>query len=61
MCRSWRCRIGASTNYKGEKGNAGYDTANYRGFVIRGGSLAAMGVGALWLIERTAKVAILPM
>ena len=33
----------------------------YRGLVIRGGSLAAMGVGALWLIERTANVAILPM
>jgi hypothetical protein len=35
--------------------------AQYRGLVIRGGSLAAMLVGALWLIERTANVAILPM
>ena len=35
--------------------------ARYRGLVIRGGSLAAMLVGALWLIERTANVAILPM
>jgi hypothetical protein len=33
----------------------------YRGLVIRGGSLAAMLVGALWLIERTANVSILPM
>jgi len=35
--------------------------SQYRGLVIRGGSLAAMLVGALWLIERTANVAILPM
>jgi hypothetical protein len=33
----------------------------YRGLVIRGGSLAAMLVGVLWLIERTANVSILPM
>jgi hypothetical protein len=33
----------------------------YRGLVIRGGSFAAMLVGALWLIERTANVSILPM
>ena len=33
----------------------------YRTFVIRGGSYAAMGVAALWLIERTANVSILPM
>ncbi|MDE2094628.1 MAG: HupE/UreJ family protein, partial [Burkholderiales bacterium] len=31
----------------------------YRGWAIRGGSLAAMVVGALWLIERTANVSIL--
>jgi hypothetical protein len=35
--------------------------SQYRGLVIRGGSLAAMLVGALWLIERTANVAILPI
>jgi len=33
----------------------------YRALVIRGGSYAAMVVGALWLIERTANVSILPM
>jgi len=33
----------------------------YRGIVIRGGSFAAIAVGALWLIERTANVSILPM
>lgn len=33
----------------------------YRSLVIRGGSLAAMLVGALWLIERTANVSLLPM
>jgi len=33
----------------------------YRGLVIRGGSFAAMLVGVLWLIERTANVSILPM
>ena len=32
----------------------------YRPLVIRGGSCAALAVGALWLIERTANVAILP-
>ena len=31
----------------------------YRAWAIRGGSLAAMLVGALWLIERTANVSIL--
>ena len=31
----------------------------YRAWVIRGGSLAAMLVGVLWLIERTANVSIL--
>jgi len=34
---------------------------HYRGLVIGGGSLAAMLVGVLWLIERTANVSILPM
>ncbi|MEP7299669.1 MAG: HupE/UreJ family protein [Burkholderiales bacterium] len=33
----------------------------YRALVIRGGSYAAMAVGVLWLIERTANVSILPM
>jgi hypothetical protein len=33
----------------------------YRALVVRGGSLAAMLVGVLWLIERTTNVAILPM
>jgi len=33
----------------------------YREFVIGGGSFAAMLVGALWLLERTANVSILPM
>ena len=33
----------------------------YRTLVIRGGSFAAMLVGLLWLIERTANVSILPM
>ena len=33
----------------------------YRAWVIRGGSLAAMLVGVLWLIERTANVSILPI
>ncbi len=33
----------------------------YRPLVIRGGSFAAIVVGLLWLIERTANVSILPM
>lgn len=33
----------------------------YRAIVIRGGSFAAIVVGVLWLIERTANVSILPM
>ena len=33
----------------------------YRALVVGGGSAAAIVVGALWLIERTANVAILPM
>ena len=33
----------------------------YRPLVIRGGSCAAIVIGALWLIERTANVSILPM
>ena len=35
--------------------------ARYRPIVIGSGSFAAIVVGALWLIERTANVAILPM
>jgi hypothetical protein len=31
----------------------------YRAWVIRGGSMAAMVIGVLWLIERTANVSIL--
>jgi len=33
--------------------------ALYPGLVIRGGSFAAIGVGALWLVERTANVSVL--
>ena len=33
----------------------------YRALVVRGGSFAAILVGVLWLIERTANVSILPM
>ena len=32
----------------------------YRGWVIRGGSYAAIFVGMLWLIERTANVSLMP-
>ena len=34
---------------------------HYRSWVIRGGSYAAIVVGVLWLIERTANVSIIPM
>ncbi len=37
------------------------DLARYPALVIRGGSLAAMAVGALWFVERTANVSLLPM
>ena len=37
------------------------DGTHYRAWVIRGGSLAAMLIGVLWLIERVANVAILPI
>jgi hypothetical protein len=33
----------------------------YRPIVVRGGSLAAIGIGALWLVERTANVSLLPI
>ena len=33
--------------------------AGYPALVIRGGSLAAMLVGVVWLIERTANVSVL--
>lgn len=33
---------------------------HYRGWVIRGGSYAAIFVGVLWLIERTANVSLMP-
>lgn len=33
----------------------------YRGWVLRGGSYAAMFVGVLWLIERTANISLLPI
>lgn len=33
----------------------------YRSWVIRGGSLAAILVGVLWLIERTANVSLMPI
>ena len=35
-------------------------STHYRAWVIRGGSLAAILIGGLWLIERTANVSILP-
>ena len=34
---------------------------HYRVWVVRGGSVAAMLIGALWLIERTANVSLLPV
>ena len=34
---------------------------HYRAWVIRGGSYAAIVVGVLWLIERTANVSLIPM
>jgi len=33
---------------------------HYRGWVVRGGSCAAILVGVLWLIERTANVSLMP-
>ena len=33
----------------------------YRPIVVRGGSLVALGVGVLWLVERTANVSLLPI
>ncbi|HEY9065200.1 MAG TPA: HupE/UreJ family protein [Burkholderiaceae bacterium] len=33
----------------------------YRAWVVRGGSMAAMAVGALWLLERTVNVSLLPV
>ena len=33
----------------------------YPNWVLRGGSVAAMAIGALWLVERTANVALLPL
>ena len=36
------------------------DRPQYRGWVIRGGSYAAIFVGVLWLIERTANVSLMP-
>jgi hypothetical protein len=33
----------------------------YRPIVVRGGSLVAIGVGVLWLVERTANVSLLPI
>ena len=34
---------------------------HYRSWVIRGGSFAAIVIGVLWLIERTANVSLIPM
>ena len=34
---------------------------HYRSWVIRGGSFAAIVVGVLWLVERTANVSLIPM
>ena len=36
-------------------------SAYYGTWVIRGGSMAAMVMGALWLVERTANVSLLPL
>jgi HupE / UreJ protein len=36
------------------------DRPQYRGWVVRGGSYAAILVGVLWLIERTANVSLMP-
>ena len=36
------------------------DRPHYRGWVVRGGSYAAICVGVLWLIERTANVSLMP-
>ena len=36
-------------------------SARYGTWVIRGGSMAAMVMGALWLVERTANVSLLPL
>jgi hypothetical protein len=33
----------------------------YPAWFIRGGSIAAMAVGAVWFVERTANVSILPL
>jgi hypothetical protein len=33
----------------------------YRQIVVHGGSLAAIGIGVLWLVERTANVSLLPI
>jgi hypothetical protein len=35
--------------------------ARYRALVVRGGSLAAIAIGALWWVERTANIAWLPV
>ena len=37
------------------------DSSRYAALVIRGGSYAAIVVGALWFIERTANVSLLPI
>jgi HupE / UreJ protein len=34
---------------------------NYRAFVIQGGSMAAIVVGVLWFVERTANVSLMPI
>ena len=36
------------------------DRPQYRGWVVRGGSYAAIFIGVLWLIERTANVSLMP-
>jgi len=36
------------------------ERTHYRGWVVRGGSYAAILVGMLWLIERTANVSLMP-
>ncbi len=34
---------------------------HYPGWFVRGGSLVAMSIGAIWLVERTAQVSLLPL
>ena len=37
------------------------DSPRYAAWVIRGGSLAAMGIGFVWLVERTMDLSLWPL